>query len=284
MNQMDKNAPLFGLVLAGGASTRMQRDKAALAYAGKPQLLRACELLQAVCAQTFISVRADQTDDPVRAALPQIVDRPGGHGPIAGIHAAQAQHPQAAWLILACDLPYLDGETLAHLIAQRDPVRLATAYRSSHDGMPEPLCAIYEPHGHAALVGYIEGGGRCPRKFLMGADVSLLAQPKPRALDNINTVAEYDEATRSFSEAAAGERSIQVRYHAILREQAGRSEEHLNTAAATPAALFEELRARHPFALGREQLRVAVNAEFAEWSAPLRDGDVVVFIPPVAGG
>jgi molybdopterin converting factor small subunit len=48
--------------------------------------------------------------------------------------------------------------------------------------------------------------------------------------------------------------------------------------------LYEELKGRHPFSLAPEMLRVAVNAEFGEWTQPLVDGDSVVFIPPVAGG
>ncbi len=278
---------VYGLVLAGGFSTRMRRDKAALAYAGKPQLLRAFELLNAACAHTFVSVRADQTNEPTRAGLPQIVDRLENHGPIAGIHAAQSLHPEVAWLVLACDLPFLSRATLEQLLAGRDPARLATAYRSSHDALPEPLCAIFEPRSAAALAEYIADGGRCPRKFLTGADIRLLTQSDARALDNINTAEEYDAATRSLE--AEGSRPtdkhfIHVRYHAILREQARRGDERLETSATTPAALYEELRKRHSFGLEPERLRVAVNAEFAAWTAPLQDGDEVVFIPPVAGG
>jgi molybdopterin converting factor subunit 1 len=83
---------------------------------------------------------------------------------------------------------------------------------------------------------------------------------------------------------AAGTRTIRVQYYALLREQAGRSEERLVTSAATPAELYAELSRRHPFSLAREQLKVAVNAEFADWSATLADDDSIVFIPPVAGG
>ena len=79
-------------------------------------------------------------------------------------------------------------------------------------------------------------------------------------------------------------RNIRVRYYAILREQAGKSEEIVATAAATPAALFAELQARYPFTLAAQQLKVAINAEFRDWQTPLRDADSVVFIPPVAGG
>jgi molybdopterin converting factor subunit 1 len=77
---------------------------------------------------------------------------------------------------------------------------------------------------------------------------------------------------------------IQVQYFAILREQRGLATEDLTTQAATTAALYDELRARHGFSLPRERIRAAVNDAFVEASAPLRDGDRVVFIPPVAGG
>lgn len=79
-------------------------------------------------------------------------------------------------------------------------------------------------------------------------------------------------------------RQLQVRYFAALREQAGVSEEQLETTAATPAELYEELRARHGMQLPAAMLRVAVNEEFVDWSRPLESGDRVVFIPPVAGG
>jgi molybdopterin converting factor subunit 1 len=79
-------------------------------------------------------------------------------------------------------------------------------------------------------------------------------------------------------------KSIAVQYFALLRDQAGRAEEKLATEAATPAALFDELSARHRFTLPRSVLRVALNDEFARWDQSLREGDRVAFIPPVAGG
>jgi molybdopterin converting factor subunit 1 len=78
--------------------------------------------------------------------------------------------------------------------------------------------------------------------------------------------------------------SLTVQYFAILREQRGLTEEKLATIAATPAALYDELRARHGFTLPADRVRAAVNDEFVSASATLRDGDRVVFIPPVAGG
>jgi len=77
---------------------------------------------------------------------------------------------------------------------------------------------------------------------------------------------------------------VHLRYYALLREQAGRQAETIDTAAPTPAALYAELATRHGFRLSQTQLKVAVNAAFTDWSCPLADGDEVVFIPPVAGG
>jgi molybdopterin-guanine dinucleotide biosynthesis protein A len=275
---------VLGLVLAGGRSSRMKRDKATLPYAGRTQLERAAELVAAHVGEVFVSVREDQADDPVRSRFPRIVDRRTGIGPIAGIMAAQAERPDAAWLVLACDLPFLDDATLTHLLAHRDPSRVATAYRSAHDGLPEPLCAVYEPASRAAIDAFVAAGRDCPRKFLINSDTRLLEQPNPRALENVNTPEEYGMATTNLGGETAANRPVRVQYYALLREQAGRSEESLVTAARNPRELYDQLRARHPFSLAPEMLRVAVNDEFADWSQPLAAGDTVVFIPPVAGG
>ncbi|MEO7414073.1 MAG: MoaD/ThiS family protein [Opitutaceae bacterium] len=79
-------------------------------------------------------------------------------------------------------------------------------------------------------------------------------------------------------------RTLHVQYFAILREQRGLTDEKLTTAAATPNALYEELRARHGFTLTGDRVRAAVNDAFVAGDAALGEGDRVVFIPPVAGG
>jgi molybdopterin-guanine dinucleotide biosynthesis protein A len=308
----------------------MQRDKASLAYHGRTQLEWAVSFLEPHVKRVFVSVRPDQVNDPIRARFDQIVDTQEDLGPIAGIMAAQAKYPNVAWLVLACDLPFLDDSTLQTLIAARQPERLATAFRSSHDVLPEPLCAIYEPASREPILAHVASGKNCPRKFLINSDVHLLDEPNPHALDNVNTPDEYGSAVAALSpteipgakkvDAATGrvhvgaapavvgaaptvgatpvaraapaistaangsDKRIKVQYYAILREQAGRSDESIVTGAHTPRDLYNELKARYPFSLAPEMLRVAVNAEFGEWSQRLADGDSVVFIPPVAGG
>src|SRR5260370_25025614 len=187
-------APVSGLILAGGSSWRMHRDKAALQYRGKSQLDRAFESAARHVARVFVSVRANQTADPTRAQRPMIVDSVAGEGPIVGIRSPLAPHPEAAWLVLACDLPFLSDAALSQLLRERDLAGLATAYRSTHDGLPQPLSAIWEPGAAAALESYQAGGGHCPRKFLIRHAVLRLEPQDRRALDNVNTPEEYAEA------------------------------------------------------------------------------------------
>lgn len=276
---------LCGLVLAGGRSSRMHRDKAALAYHGRSQLATSFELLQGVVDRCYVSVRPDQIDEPLRKGFAQIVDIAGPGGPINGILAAQQRHSQAAWLVLACDLPFLDRASLMHLLAHRDRSGMATAFRSTHDGLPEPLCAIYEPNAAQALQRFVDEGGRCPRKFLISHAAKLIEPLAPSALDNINSAQEYWQAMETLSpDTQNAPRTVTVQYFALLREQAGCSSETIRSTARTPAQLYAELAMRHPFTLPQEMLKVAINAEFGDWAQPLDEGDTVVFIPPVAGG
>ncbi|MBM4240048.1 MAG: MoaD/ThiS family protein [Gammaproteobacteria bacterium] len=89
---------------------------------------------------------------------------------------------------------------------------------------------------------------------------------------------------QTLSATNASSLTLRVQYFALLREQAGRSEESLATAARTPAELYAELQRKYGFSLPLEMLKVAVNAEFGDWNQPLQSGDSIVFIPPVAGG
>ncbi len=80
------------------------------------------------------------------------------------------------------------------------------------------------------------------------------------------------------------EKNVHIHYYAVLREESGQSEESVTTTADTPGELFEDLQGRYGFSLEPEQMRVVVNAEVRNWDTAIRDGDTVVFLPPVAGG
>lgn len=79
-------------------------------------------------------------------------------------------------------------------------------------------------------------------------------------------------------------KTVRVSYFALFREKRGLSSEECSTEADTLADFYEELKERYGFALSIGSLRVARNNEFCPWDAGLKNGDEVVFIPPVAGG
>jgi molybdenum cofactor guanylyltransferase len=185
---------IYGLILAGGKSSRMLRDKALLAYHGQNQVQRSASLLSQVCDRVFLSLRPGQSPSAYGIEIDVVHDRFGDAGPLGGILSAQVLQPDAAWLAVACDLPFLSLKTLDHLVKHRAKQAIATAFASHHDGLPEPLCALYEPASHPVLARYLKTGRNCPRKILIEEKVPLLALPDPAALDNVNTTAEYQEA------------------------------------------------------------------------------------------
>ncbi|BCK77137.1 bifunctional molybdenum cofactor biosynthesis protein MoaAD [Acetobacter aceti NRIC 0242] len=186
--------PLYGLVLAGGVSRRMGQDKAALAYQGRPQLDRAFSLLAPRVSRCFVSLRENQKTDAVRCVYPGITDRSQEIGPAAGLLAAYEEYPDVAWLVLACDLPFLDAPTLDALIQARREGYTAVAFRSEHDELPEPFCTIWEPEALEILSHQVASGRVGPRQALFSGVTGLLPPCTPGALDNINTPEEREQA------------------------------------------------------------------------------------------
>ena len=77
---------------------------------------------------------------------------------------------------------------------------------------------------------------------------------------------------------------IEVTYFAMLREQRGISTEQIETETHTAEELYQEVANRYDFTLDRSLVRAAINGVFVPMATPLKDGDIVVLMPPVAGG
>jgi molybdenum cofactor guanylyltransferase len=183
---LDDTPPLYGLVLAGGHSKRMGTDKGLIDYHGKPQREYMADMLNPWCESVFISCRADQLADipsPYRGLPDSFLDL----GPFGAILSAFRAYPDAAWLVVACDLPLLDSTTLQYLIQHRNPSRLATAFRSPDNAFPEPLITIWEPKAYPTLLQFMAQGYACPRKVLINTNTHLLQAPDTRVLTNVNS-------------------------------------------------------------------------------------------------
>lgn len=194
--------PLNGLVLAGGKSKRMGADKSIIKWHGKEQRYYAADLLKKFCEEVFISCRQEQVKefDPAYKTLPDIFPDLGPYGGIlSGLHSQRDK----AWLVVACDLPFLDEETLRFLIINRNPRKIATTYESPHDGLPEPLITIWEPESYPVLLNSLEKGISCPRKVLMKSDTFILNPSQPHALMNVNTPEDAAKAKEILSSGEA---------------------------------------------------------------------------------
>lgn len=183
---------LAGLVLAGGKSTRMHTDKTLLSYHGKPQREHLYELLKGYCEQVFLSCRQDQIDE-LFGNFNIIPDTFLGLGPMGALLSAFRSHPDRAWLVLACDLPLLSRESLQFLIDNRNPSKIATAFRNPESAFPEPLITIWEPKSYQILLNSLRMGSSCPRKILINSDIELLEAPAAGELKNVNRPEEYEE-------------------------------------------------------------------------------------------
>ena len=189
--------PLRGLVLAGGRSERMQADKGSLRYHGAAdQRQHTAALLAGFCADVRLSCRPDQVAE--LAGLAPLPDTFLGLGPLGGLLSAFQADPNAAWLVAACDLPFLTAATLRFLVEHRQPGRLATALRLPEQEFPEPLLTIWEPAAYAHLLRFLSLGYACPRKALINSNAAVLVVPEAGALRNVNTPEERQAAEQEL--------------------------------------------------------------------------------------
>ncbi|MBO9729288.1 MAG: NTP transferase domain-containing protein [Chitinophaga sp.] len=180
------NAPLKGLVLCGGFSTRMQEDKSSIAYHGMPQWQYLVHLLQSLLPEVYISCREEQRTN-FNAYAHLIPDSVSYGGPSAGLLSAHALQPNTAWLVIACDLPLISRQSLELLLQSRDTGKAATTFVSPFNQLPEPLIAIWEPAGLALLEQNVAAGKNCPRKTMLNTDIALLENPYATEQFNANT-------------------------------------------------------------------------------------------------
>lgn len=204
-NQMQDAIPsVNGLVLAGGKSERMGFDKGSVNWHGKEQRYHVADMLKPFCKEVFISCRQDQQQG-MNGLYQYLTDTFTGLGPYGGILSALREQPDSAWLVVACDLPLVNDETLQYLIANRNSASIATAYQSAFDGFPEPLITIWEPKSYPVLLSFLAQGYSCPRKVLINSDITLLNAPDPKALTNVNTPDELEKVKRVLHQKIAAQ-------------------------------------------------------------------------------
>jgi molybdopterin-guanine dinucleotide biosynthesis protein A len=191
---------VYGLVLAGGRSSRFGREKAAAEVAGRPMIAWVLDVLAPACAEVAINARpgAQASAFAQRAGCVILTDDPRDpEGPLAGVRAGLAwahAHGADALATAPCDTPFLPADFVARLLhgwSPGDGARVAV----SPEGLA-PLCALWPISAALDLIGDTLTAGRHPpiRRVLEALRAERIAFPDPRAFDNLNTLDDYAAA------------------------------------------------------------------------------------------
>lgn len=181
---------LSGVILCGGMSTRMGRDKAHLLVGDETLIERALRIVSALTPDVVLACGRE----PRYADLgrPLVCDRFPGAGPLAGLEAALSAAPAGYVVVLACDMPRADARLLERLLQHARTHDLDVALSRSGAGV-EPLCGVWStsmaPHVRAAL----ERGERGVQ--------SLLLNPTPLANGSSPRIGVLDPEAGAGSQA-----------------------------------------------------------------------------------
>jgi molybdopterin-guanine dinucleotide biosynthesis protein A len=132
------------VILAGGAASRLGRDKALEEVGGKPMLTRVVDAVRLIATEIVI---VGDSSGRQHLDLPEIVrwttDRyPGSRGPLAGLHAGAKESTNDLLLAVGCDMPFLNPIVLGMLV-RAGASGFAEAVVPRIDGRAQPLHAVY---------------------------------------------------------------------------------------------------------------------------------------------
>lgn len=145
-----RKMPLAGIILAGGASSRMGENKALLEIGGFPAIARVAAAMKEAADTVTVACGRQERPEYRFLGLPQAPDAFPGLGPLAGLHAGMKASPAEWQIAAACDLPFVTARLLRHLAQQvlqergASPERRPLAVVSvSASGRIQPLLGLY---------------------------------------------------------------------------------------------------------------------------------------------
>lgn len=192
-NAANPRAALSGLVLCGGQSARMGRDKAQLELAGRSLVARAADVLQRVCGEVWLACGSSARY--AELGLPLALDSLPGAGPLSGLHSG-LERARTPWLaVLACDMPGVEPEVFEALLAEAQRRDLDACLLATAAGL-EPLCAVYHTACAGAAAAALAAGERKLTSFHTGFGSRAL---RIGALEALRLAPEGDEIARNLN-------------------------------------------------------------------------------------
>ena len=188
---------LTGIILAGGKSKRMGRDKSLISLGGKPLVSHVQEALHTVCG-TLLLISADPRLDAL--GIPRYEDLIPGVGPLAGLYTGLYHSRNEYNLVLGCDTPLVSQALLEYLIDAVEPGDEVVQLATSKSKMP--LLACYRRVCMDKILGFIQAGERRMQESVARLETrTLMLTPamEPYAM-NINNPDDLRKA-REFGES-----------------------------------------------------------------------------------
>jgi molybdopterin-guanine dinucleotide biosynthesis protein A len=198
-----RDAPVCGLVLCGGESSRMGRDKALLELGGRSLLERAIGELEPLCEEVWLA--SGPAPRYLELGRLELLDRrPRGSGPLAaleaGLVALRARGERGWLLVLACDMPGAGTALFRELLARAEREGLDQVGLAGERG-PEPLCCVYSAALLESVRAALDAGERKMTSFERfparhGALPRCAWQPRaePALFANLNCPADLEAA------------------------------------------------------------------------------------------
>ena len=144
------------IVLAGGRSTRLGRDKATTPLLGVPLLQRVLDRLAGLMDECVIVTRPGQKLDGVATGASRVIeDLFPDNGPLGGLYTGLISIESPIAIAVACDMPLLQPPLLRELLRLL-PEHDAVVPLSN--GLPQPLCAIYAKSCLATIQRQLDAG------------------------------------------------------------------------------------------------------------------------------
>lgn len=198
----DHKEALYGLVVCGGESSRMGRDKSLLQYHALPQRYHVYQLLRPYCEQVFLACNPRQaagidtgyhfvTDDLLFA----------GHGPMSALLTAFHTFPGRSFLAIGCDYPFLDQQAIEQLLAGRNTTRQAVSFYKEDPAFPEPLLSVYEDSAAETSMAHFRRGSTSLRRVLLALGTHCVLPHHSSIAESVDTPEAFEEARKRLAQS-----------------------------------------------------------------------------------
>jgi molybdenum cofactor guanylyltransferase len=179
---------ITGVVLCGGQSVRMGRDKAFMTYHTLPQFVHVAEMMKPLCDAVFISCNPKQ-EELISQTYQTIIDNATfeNAGPMTGVLSAFDKIKDNTLLVVGCDYPNFTVHDMKALLAARANGMDVVCFRNKSTGFDEPLLAIYEKQCAPLLLHYFQNGNTSLRHFLQTVNTKTIFAQYDLAIQSVDS-------------------------------------------------------------------------------------------------